>query len=162
MLDFIVWGKVIHAFCLIFTVVTLIFNLRPLRRQCLVRFICFFWRCLLMFATPWKNFPHRSYSSSCLDILFLSTCVLVRNFVSQWLHAKRIFENSLFFFRFVESEHLMVEYGNDLLRGRFVICFVLICYLRLWFLKFNIHNGHRKKVFNAYFSYVGSDYSDGN
>ena len=27
-------------------------------------------------------------------------------------------------FRFVESELLIVEYGNDLLRERFVICFV--------------------------------------
>ena len=39
---------------------------------------------------------------------------------------------SLRTFRFVESEHVMVE-ENDLLRGRFVKCFVLICYLSYCF-----------------------------
>ena len=47
--------------------------------------------------------------------LCFSSCAPIRNSVSHWLHVKRILEHNFFFFKFVESDHLMVEYGNDLL-----------------------------------------------
>ena len=72
---------------------------------------------------------------SCLHVWILCVSQLVRRFeilyCNGYMRSRSL--KIVCFFRFVESEHLMVEYGNDLLRGRFVICFVLICYLSYCF-----------------------------